>query len=168
MKRLALIALLSTTAHAELLSEHNEPQAATQAALERLYDAGCTRTLTTRSGRYGLHSTDIGDYTISGVTLTVRCTQWPEPPQTGSNHPPEPAFIIHDLTWSRPTTRTDGTTLPADQISGYMLEIDGQMTFIGNVLRYEATFSEVMAHVYRIATVDIQGRMGPWSSEVRL
>lgn len=163
MRRLILMMLLSVSAHAELLSEHNEQHAAVQAALNRLYSAGCTQTETTRSGRFGLHDSEIGEYTISGVTLTVRCTQWPAPP--GET---EPVFIVHDITWQRPTTRTDGSTLPADQISGYMLEIDGAMTFIGNVLRYEATYSVALPHVYRIATVDILGRQGPWSSEVRL
>lgn len=145
------------------LSEHNEQHAGVQAALDRLYSAGCTRTETTRSGRYGLHDTDTGEYLISGVTLTVRCTRWPEPPAK-----PEPTFTIHDITWQRPTTRTDGKPLPPDQISGYMLEIDGVATFIGNVLSYTATYSVAMIHTYRIATVDTAGRQGPWSEEVKL
>lgn len=158
-----LLLLLSVSAHAELLSEHNEQHAAVQAALNRLYSAGCTQTETTRSGRFGLHDSEIGDYTISGVTLTVRCTQWPAPPVD-----PEPVFIVHDITWQRPTTRTDGSTLQADQISGYMLDIDGIATNIGNVLRYEATYSVATVHTYRIATIDTLGRQGPWSDEVRL
>lgn len=158
-----LLGFLSSGARSATVSQHNEQHAAEQAALDRLYDAGCQRTLTTRSGRFGLHDSVSGEYTISGVTLTVRCTQWPAPP--GET---EPVFIVHDITWQRPTTRTDGSTLPADQISGYMLEIDGAMTFIGNVLRYEATYSVAMIHTYRIATVDIFGQQGPWANEVRL
>lgn len=162
MRRLILM-MLSATCQADLLSEHNEQHAAVQAALNRLYSAGCTQTETTRSGRFGLHDTESGDYQINGVTLTVSCTKWPAPPVE-----PEPVFIVHDITWQRPTTRTDGSTLPADQISGYMLEIDGIATNIGNVLRYEATYSVAMIHTYRIATIDTLGRQGPWSNEVRL
>ena len=158
-----LMLLFASITNAELLSEHNEQHAAVQAALNRLYDAGCTRTDTTRSGRYGLHDSVTGEYQITGVTLTVRCTQWSAPPVE-----PEPVFIVHDLTWSRPTTRTDGSALPADQIRGYMLEIDGQATDIGNVLRYEATYSVAMVHTYRIATIDTLGQQGPWSEEVKL
>lgn len=155
--------LLAVTCRADLLSEHNEQHAAVQAALNRLYSAGCTRTETTRSGRFGLHDSVSGDYQITGVTLTVRCTQWPSP-----HVEPDPVFIVHDITWQRPTTRTDGSALPADQIKGYALEIDGVATFIGNVLRYEATYSVALPHIYRVATVDIRGRQGPWSSEVGL
>ena len=159
-----LLLLLSVSAHAELLSEHNEQHAAIQSAANRLYDDGCVRVEWPRTQRYGLHSTaEQHVYSVTGNALTVSCVKWQEPAA-----PPTPTLIIHDLTWSRPTTRTDGTMLPADQISGYMLEIDGQMTFIGNVLSYSATYSVALPHVYRIATVDILGRQGPWSSEVRL
>ena len=156
--------LFASLANAELLSEHNEQHAAIQAAANRLYDAGCVRVEWPRTQRYGLHSNaEQHVYSVTGNALTVSCVKWQEPAA-----PPTPTLIIHDLTWSRPTLRTDRTTLPADQISGYMLEIDGQMTFLGNVLRYEATYPVALPHVYRIATVDIFGQQGPWSSEVRL
>jgi hypothetical protein len=149
--------LFASIANAELLSEHNEPQAATQAALDRLYDAGCTRTMTTRSGRYGLHSTDIGDYQISGVTLTVKCTRWAVEPV------PELADI--ELIWTRPTLRTDGAALPVDQISGYMLNKNGTLEFVsgGNTLSYLDDGLSAGTHVYSIATVDTSAQVGPYS-----
>lgn len=156
-----LLGFLSSGARSATVSQHNEPHAGIQAAIDRLDAQGCTRYQVTRSGQYNLSdSSDATTYSLTGNTITIKCTRYTQPPA--------PPSVIHDLTWSRPTTRTDGTTLPADQISGYMLEIDGQMTFIGNVLRYEATYSVALPHVYRVATVDILGRQGPWSDEVRL
>jgi hypothetical protein len=72
------------------------------------------------------------------------------------------------LTWSRPTERTDGTALAESEIKGYTLEVDGIATFIGNVLSYQATYSDRLPHSYRIATVDSYGQQGPWSNEVKL
>lgn len=146
------------------LSEHNEQHAALQAAANRLYDAGCLRVEWPRTQRFGLHTTaEPHVYSVTGNALTVRCAKWPEPPVT-----PVPVLIDHLITWQRPTTRMDGKPLPPDQISGYMLEIDGVATFIGNVLSYTATYSVVMIHTYRIATVDTAVRQGPWSEEVKL
>ncbi len=153
--------LLASTANAELLSEHNEQHAAIQAAANRLYDDGCIRVESSRTTRFGVHSAINGEYPVTGNGFTVKCVKWQEPIT-----PPTPAIVDHILTWTRPTTRTDGTPLPADQISGYMLEIDGQMTFVGNVLAYTAMQPTGSIHVYRIATVDIRGRMGPWSKEL--
>ena len=158
--KLALLLIVSTFAHAELLSEHNEQHAAVQAAVERLYDSGCERTQVTRTGRFGVNSTSSSDYLVSGVSLTVRCVKW--------ESQPVPTIYIHDLTWSRPTTRANNSPLLQSEISGYMLEIDGHATNIGNVLTYSATYSVAMPHVYRIATIDTLGRVGPWSEIVRL
>lgn len=157
------LSLFASTANAELLSEHNEQHAAIQAAANRLYDNGCIRVESPRTTRFGVHSAINGEYPVTGNGFTVKCVKWQSPAT-----PPAPTIINHDLTWSRPNLRIDGTTLPADQISGYMLEIDGSMTFIGNVLTYTATYSVALPHVYRVATVDILGRQGPWSHEVRL
>lgn len=161
--KILALSLFVSTANAELLSEHNEQHAAIQAAANRLYDAGCVRVESPRTTRFGVHSAINGEYPVTGNGFTVKCVKWAEPAT-----PPAPTVINHDLTWSRPTTRTDGTILPPDQISGYMLEIDGTMTFVGNVLAYTATYSVAMRHVYRIATIDTDGQQGPWSDEVRL
>jgi hypothetical protein len=149
--------LFASIANAELLSEHNEPHAANQAALDRLYDAGCTRTLTTRSGRYGLHSTDSGEYQITGVTLTVKCTRWAVVD--------EPELADIELTWTRPTLRMYGAALPPDQISGYMLNADGVLVFVsgGNTLRYLDDDVRSGVHTYSIATVDTSAQIGPYS-----
>ena len=143
---------------AATVSQHNESHAGIQAAIDRLDAQGCTRYQVTRSGQYTLNdSTDKATYTLTGNTITIKCLRFPAP-----------TIYIHDLTWQRPTARTDGMTLPADQIAGYSLEIDGVSTNIGNVLNYSATYSVDMPHVYRIATIDTLGRTGPYSEELRL
>lgn len=156
-----LLGFLSSGARSATVSQHNEPHAGIQAAIDRLDEQGCTRYQVTRSGQYNLNdSVDATTYSLTGNTITIKCTRYTQPPA--------PPSVIHDLSWTRPTTRTDGSTLPADQISGYMLEIDGQMTFIGNVLSYAATYSVVMMHTYRIATIDSDGQQGPWTGELKL
>jgi hypothetical protein len=157
---LAMLLIVSTFAQAELLSEHNEQHAAVQAAVDRLYDSGCERTQVTRTGRFRVNSTVSSDYLVSGVSLTVKCVKW--------QAKPSPTIYIHDLTWARPTTRADNSPLLASEISGYMLEIDGYATNIGNVLTYSATYSVAMPHVYRIATIDTLDQVGPWSEIMRL
>lgn len=157
------VILMSASAHAELLSEHNEQHAAIQAGANRLFDAGCVRVEWPRTERFTLHDAPGNEFKVVGNALTIRCTKWaPGKPD------PVSSLIIHDLTWQRPTTRTDHSVLPADQIRGYALEIDGQATDIGNVLSYAATYSAAMVHTYRIRTIDTHGQRGPWSVEVRL
>lgn len=159
-----LLLLVTLPILAATVSQHNEPHAGIQAAIDRLDAQGCTRYQVTRSGQYNLNDTpDAATYTLTGNTITIKCTRYTETPVK-----PEPVFIIHDLTWQRPTTRTDGTPLPADQIQGYALEIDGVSTNVDNVLSYSATYSVTMVHTYRIATIDTLGQQGPWSEILRL
>ena len=157
MRALTLF-LLSASLNAAVVSSHNEPHAGIQAAIDRLDAQGCTRYQVTRSGQYTLNdSTDKSEYMLTGNTITIKCTRFPAP-----------TIYIHYLTWGRPTTRADKSPLLASEISGYMLEIDGYATNIGNVLTYSATYSVAMQHVYRIATIDTLGRTGPYSEEIKL
>lgn len=167
MRRAIALLLLSASAHAELLSEHNEQHAAIQAGANRLFDAGCVRVEWPRTERFTLHDATGNEFKVIGNALTIRCTKW-APGKPDAVASPVSTLIIHDLTWQRPTTRTDRSALPADQIAGYSLEIDWQATDIGNVLSYSATYSTVMVHTYRIHTIDTDGQRGPWSEEVRL
>lgn len=156
-----LLGFLSSGARSATVSQHNEPHAGIQAAIDRLDALGCTRYQVTRSGQYNLNdSVDATSYTLTGNTITIKCTRYTQPLA--------PPSVIHDLSWQRPNTRTDKTPLPPDQIKGYVLEIDGVSTNIGNVLSYSATYSVAMIHTYRIATIDTLGRQGPWSNEVKL
>lgn len=143
---------------ADVVSLHNEPHAGIQAAIDRLESQGCTKYQITRSGQYALNDTQAGDaFTLVGNTITIKCIRYVKP-----------ELVIHDLSWGQPTTRIDGSVLPPDQIKGYMLEVDGQATDIGNVLSYSALYDDQLTHIYRIATIDSRGRQGPWSEEVRL
>lgn len=161
---IVLLLLVTLPILAATVSQHNEPHAGIQAAIDRLDAQGCTRYQITRSGQYTLHdSSDATTYTLTGNTITIKCTRYAEPPVK-----PEPVFIIHDITWQRPTIRTDKTPLPPNEIQGYALEIDGVSTNVGNVLSYSATYSVTMVHTYRVATIDTLGRQGPWSEEVKL
>ncbi len=158
-----VLALFISTANAELLSEHNEPHAGIQAGIDRLSSDGCTRYTLTRSGQYTLNSsTDATKYTLTGNTITIKCTRYSAPDA------PDVTVYQHELTWSPPCCRIDGSALIGAEIRGYMLEVDGIASDIGNVLRYIATYSVDMVHRYRIATIDSNGNQGPWSNEVRL
>lgn len=146
---------------AATVSQHNEPHAGIQAAIDRLDAQGCTRYQVTRSGQYTLSdSTDATSYILTGNTITIKCTRYVKPEA--------PKVVIHDLSWPRPTLRQDKTALQASQIRGYLLEIDGVSTNVGNVLFYSATYSDRLTHRYRVATIDIYGQQSDWSNEVRL
>jgi hypothetical protein len=76
---------------------------------------------------------------------------------------PELADI--ELNWTRPTLRMDGATLPADQISGYMINANGELVFVsgGNTLSYLDDEVGSGVHTYSIATVDTSAQIGPYS-----
>lgn len=139
------------------VSQHNEPHAGIQAAIDRLDSKGCTKYQITRSGQYTLNDAGSDAYTLTGNTITIKCAKFNQSTLT-----------IHDLSWTRPTTRTDGTNLSDSEIAGYRLEIDGQATNIGKALRYSATYDNDMKHRYRIATMDTNGQIGPYSDVVTL
>lgn len=142
---------------AAVVSQHNEPHAGIQAAIDRLDSKGCTKYQITRSGQYTLNDAGSDAFTLTGNTITIKCVKFNQPTLT-----------IHDLGWTRPTTRIDGSSLLDSEISAYMLEIDGQATNIGKTLRYSATYDNDMKHSYRIATIDTSGQIGPYSDEVTL
>lgn len=152
MKAIALV-LLGTCAcqAAEPLSNHNEEHVAVQAASNRLYDQGCERVLTSRTGTFTLWPAD-KDFTVVGKVLTVSCVKWKV------QQPPPVQYI--DLTWSVPTTRTDGSVLRSEDIKGYELEHIPRVVTLANVTSHtvEARKGD---NVFRIRT--IAEKPGPWS-----
>lgn len=159
-----LVALMSWPAMAEMLSQHNEQHVAMQAARDRLYDAGCIRTLDTRSERFEMHSTpDAAAYNTYGPAWTTRCIKW------GAGKPIEPPIYDHELTWSHANSRIDGTPMQLSEVKRYEIERNrGTVVDVGLVNRF--TFRDVGAGsaVYRIRTVDMDDQEGPWSYPVTL
>ncbi len=145
--------LFASIADAEVLSEHNEQHAAIQAAANRLYDAGCVRVESPRTTRFGVWTAVNGEYPVTGNGFTVRCVKWQE-------------LVDIELNWTRPTLRMDGAALPVEQISGYMIHADGELTFVsgGNTLRYIDEGLSAGTHAYSIATVDTNAQIGPYSA----
>lgn len=114
-----MLCCVSAAAIAEPLSQHNEQHAAQQAAENRLFDAGCIRTTTARTGQYSVQPTGPA-YQVTGVTLTVSCVKW-----QGT----QPAPITRTLiSWTAPTTREDGSTLALADIRGYQIAHNGTVT----------------------------------------
>lgn len=153
----AIIPLMfSVSAIAEPLSNHNEPHAGIQAAIDRLDAAGCTRYQVSRSGQYVLHSTqDPNTYELVGNTITIRCVR-----------PSQPAIIYHDLRWQPPTEYDNGAQLNPDDISHY--EIDSFLGIINVGIVNSYSFGDVGddAREYRLRTVLKNGQMSEWSETV--
>lgn len=81
------------------------------------------------------------------------------------------------ITWEPPTTRTDGTTLTADEIDGYvfscrsgeeehadLLDIDGSEQSV--VTTYADLFTSYGEYLCAMRTVDTTGLESPLSNEV--
>jgi hypothetical protein len=145
------LCLLQVCQAAEPLSNHNEEHAAIQAASNRLYDQGCERVNTTRTGAFTMWPAG-KDFTIIGKVFTVSCTKWKvqEPP---------PAQYI-ELTWSKPTTRVDGSLLRDEDIKGYELEHIPRVVTLANVTSHTVEAVEGN-NIFRIRTV--AEKAGPWS-----
>lgn len=136
----------------DVISEHNEPQAATQAARDRLYDQGCIRTDTTRSGRYQLIQFE-GEYIVLGNQLKVVCVEFRQL---------EKAV---EITWQAPATRADGSVLFASDIQGYKIYANGQF------LRQTADLQETVhlmpgSYGINLTTVDKNGLESVYSQTV--
>ncbi len=74
------------------------------------------------------------------------------------------------ITWIPPTERTDGTPLPADEIDGYILRIDGAMvtdTIPPGDTTYTVSGLSVGTYSFDMATRDTVGRTGPFSDAVQ-
>ena len=141
--RLLLLLLPFNALANDVISEHNEPQAAAQAARDRLYDQGCIRTDTTRSGRYQLIQFE-GEYIVLGNQLKVVCVEFKQL---------EKAV---EITWQMPTKRQDGSALFASDIQGYKIYINGQYS------RQTAELQETVhlmpgSHEINLTTVDKAG-----------
>lgn len=69
------------------------------------------------------------------------------------------------LQWDRPTQREDGTPLPESEIRGYVIEYADQRV---EVTGYAHTVEGLQAgrYEFRIATVDTDGQVGPFSPSV--
>jgi hypothetical protein len=109
---------------------------------------------TTRTGTFTLWQAD-KDFTIVGKVFTVSCIKWKV------QEPPPIRYI--DLTWSKPTTRVDGSVLRDVDIKGYELEHIPRVITLANVTSHtvEATEGD---NVFRIRTV--AEKPGPWSDYI--
>jgi hypothetical protein len=152
------IILFPVVALADPVSNHNEPHAGIQAAIDRLHSAGCTRYSITRSGQYVLNSTiDPDAYNLTGNTITIRCLAKVEVVE-----------IVHQLTWQHANSRVDGTQLQLSEVTGYDLEHNGRVIPVGVVTSFTIDNPGDGESSYRIRTCVSDPVCGPWSSYVRL
>lgn len=137
----ALFAILGTLAMAvmaEPLSEHNEEQAAYNAAIKVLLSRGCTPEFA-RSRRYTV------DVTHEAVTIVAKEVRQ-ECKQT------QAAAITK--VWKHPTKRKDGSPLALSEIRGYQLTVDGVVTMLAPVTSWQM---EGQPKAATIRTVDTSG-----------
>lgn len=85
----------------------------------------------------------------------------------GIDTPQIPVVLIYDieLTWSRPTTRTDTppTPLSESEISGYVINHNGVEYTLPPVLTWTILAPGSGTHTISIATVDSSNQRGPFS-----
>jgi len=74
------------------------------------------------------------------------------------------------ITWTAPTERVDGTPLPAEEIGGYILRIDGVVitdTIPGSDTTYTVSGLTPGTYAFDMQTRDTVGRTGPFSDVVQ-
>lgn len=70
------------------------------------------------------------------------------------------------ISWVIPTTRTDGTTLLVTEIGKYQLFVDNVLT-LDNLSATTTSASLTLnngTHILAMRTVDLEGRVGPFSA----
>lgn len=137
-------ALLAQVATAAEISRHAQQYVGTRKAKELCEARGGTATWT-QTEPYTLHDDPQG-YRLHGDQLLIVCKL----PQASTT----PLWL---LTWTRPTTRADGTALAVNQIAGYRIR-NGE-TLIAMVPGTEY-ITEPMASIstLTIATIDTNGK----------
>lgn len=151
---LAVLLCASVLCAAQPLSEHNELTAATNAAQQRLFDAGCIRTDIKRTGRHLLSVSPAG-YSITGIEVTVSCLKWQGP-----------AAI--DLTWSHPTKRSDGYPFSPSEVARYEVEHNGAVINVGSGTSSTINEPGPGPHTIRIRTIDTRSLVSAWSPSITL
>lgn len=143
-----LIIAFCFPAHAAILSEHDRQDMALQRAIQLCQAKGGTFTWS-NTQRFRLEDTPTG-YIIRGNELLLVCTVRTSP-TTGRI----------ELNWSHPRTRVDGSVLPLNQIAGYEIGVNGQLTTVGVVTTW--TTGELPAGNHRIThrTLDIFRQKSP-------
>lgn len=150
MLYIALLGMLTFAAIAEeeeIISSHNELQAAIGAAYDIFFSAGCERPDHKRTKRYALIKSD-GEYRIEGNHITISClkasaqdpvaTYAPDPVEIPTpTSIPVPVLVTATFSWDHPTTRADGSPISPSEISKYeffhkggIIELEGTETRI--------------------------------------
>ena len=125
----------------DLISEHNEQHAAENAAMARLFDAGCQRLSIKRDQRFKLIETD-GEYLIVGNQLRVTCTKWAVDLQSVR------------IEWKHPKDRENGRSLLGGEIASYWIYTNGQK--ISEVKGNENhDFVSLIPNLYEITVVAV-------------
>ena len=70
------------------------------------------------------------------------------------------------ISWSKPSSREDGTLLKDAEIKGYQLDIDGEIIMVSNVTEYITGEVGFGVHKIRLSTVDIDNQVGKFSDEI--
>ena len=77
------------------------------------------------------------------------------------------------LSWTAPTTRTDGALLPATEIGGYRVyhgSVDNDLTLLAELANTPTTYTHVNAvvgtHYYAVTTFDTVGNESGYSNIV--
>lgn len=150
---------------AESVSTHNEEQAAKQAALDRLYDAGCIRTHMRRTGSFSVIGKNIGQMDIIGYTVTIECIKW-----AGGGSKPPSSVEVYVFTWIPPETREDGTPLLPEEIAGYNVYVNSELigTVTGTQWEYALSDQLLLPVGVAITTVDTSGQESSKTEEIRV
>lgn len=144
---------------AEVVSTHNEEQAAKQTAMDRLFDRGCLRTYMRRTGQFQVIIQSDSKIDIQGYTVTIECVVWG---QGGSQPPPEDTPTV---SWTPPTKREAGEDLLPQEIAGYNVYIDGVYaeTVTTNAWAYSGSKLPIKLE---LTTIDTDGLESRRSEEV--
>lgn len=128
------IFVLIATAQAELLKEHNEQHTAERTAREHLWSQGCTRFDSRRREGFKVYSQD-GAVRITGNAIDYFCTEY------------ETEKTKVQISWNHPKQRADGSELLESEITGYEMNINGEII---NVPAAEKYIFELAAGAYEV------------------
>lgn len=145
-----------------VLSDHNEEQAAKQAAMDRLFDSGCTRTSMRRTGQFQVISESRSQLDIIGYTITVNCVKWGTEVSS--------SVVVYVFTWEAPTAREDGEGLPPEEILGYNVYANSELIATTTETQWEYVPSSQVSLPVGIAvtTLDTRGQESSKTEEIRV
>lgn len=146
--------LLTVSAMAEVVSEHNEAHVAQDKMQDLLKEEGCRGTKTVRTQRFQVERVDGSSFKATQI-LTTTCVEWEgEKPNVR-------------ISWNPPTTRLDGSPLPREEVQEYLIRGLFPETVRVTSSPVEFRVPPGTYHV-QMATVDTTGLVSAFSDVIPL